>query len=56
VYVFNSSDLVTWERTKTDVAWSGPNIDIARVYPSKEHPTPPNLPKHRYVMASEKRV
>jgi len=53
VYVFNSSDLVTWERTKTDIRWSGPNIDLARVYPSDPHPTPSNLPQHRYVMTSE---
>jgi len=56
VYVFNSSDLVTWERTKTDIRWSGPNIDLARVYPSEQHPPPANLPPHRYVMASESGV
>ena len=53
VYVFNSLYLVAWERTKTDIVWSGPNIDIARVHPSKNCPAPPNLPKHRYVMATE---
>ena len=56
VYMFNSSDLVHWDRTKTDIAWGGPNIDLARVYSSNQHPTPPNLPEHRYVMTSEKGV
>lgn len=54
VWVFNSSDLKTWTRRKSDVAWSGPNTGMARVYPSAAHPTPPNLPPHRYVMATEK--
>jgi hypothetical protein len=53
VWVFNSSDLKTWSRFQTDVKWNGPNTDIARVYPSPAHPTPANLPAHRYVMATE---
>lgn len=53
VYVFNSSDLVSWTRAKTDVDYSGPNTDIARVYSSPQHPVPPNLLPHRYVMATE---
>ena len=54
VWVFNSSDLTTWTRRQTDVKWNGPNTDIARVYPSPAHPTPTNLPPHRYVMVTEK--
>jgi len=54
VWVFNSSDLTTWTRRQTDVTWNGPNTDIARVYPSPAHPTPTNLPPHRYVMVTEK--
>ena len=53
VFVFNSTDLRTWQRHKTDVKWSGPNTDIGRVYDSPTHPTPANLPPHRYVMATE---
>ena len=53
VWVFNSSDLLSWTRRQTDVTWNGPNTDIARVYHSPAHPTPPNLPPHRYVMATE---
>jgi hypothetical protein len=30
-----------------------PNTDIGRVYTSPAHPTPANLPPHRYVMATE---
>ena len=52
VWVFNSSDLLTWTRRQTDVQWNGPNTDIARVYPSPSHPTPPNLPPHRYRLHS----
>lgn len=33
VYVFNSTDLLTWERSLADgITWSGPNTDIGRVY------------------------
>ena len=32
---------------------NGPNTDIGRVYPSAAHPVPPNLPPHRYIMATE---
>ena len=56
VWVFNSSDLRTWTRRQTDVKWNGPNTDIARVYHSPDHPTPSNLPPHRYVMATERGV
>jgi len=56
VWVFNSSDLMTFTRSQTDVKWSGPNTDIGRVYPSLDHPTPPNLPPHRYVMAVRIRI
>lgn len=56
VWVFNSTDLKSWTRRQTDVAWNGPNTDIARVYPSPSHPTPSNLPPHRYVMATENGV
>ena len=54
IWVFNSSDLVTWTRTKTDVdpKLGTPNTDIGRVYRGA-HPVPPNLPPHRYVMATE---
>lgn len=38
---------------QTDVKWNGPNTDIGRVYSSPDHPTPSNLPPHRYVMATE---
>ena len=51
--MFNSSDLKTFTRRQTDVEWNGPNTDIARVYPSIDHPVPANLPPHRYVMATE---
>lgn len=53
VWVFNSTDLVTWTRSKTDVNWNGPNTDIGRVYSSPGHPLPKNLPSHRYIMATE---
>ena len=56
VWVFNSSDLKSWTRRQTDVNWNGPNTDIARVYHSPAHPTPANLPAHRYVMATENGV
>jgi len=48
VWVFSSADLVTWARAKTDVAWSGPNTDVARV-----RGVPPSLPPHRFVMVTE---
>jgi hypothetical protein len=51
--MFNSSDLVTWDRAKTDIEWPGPNIDLARVYANDKYPTPSNLPNHRYIMTSE---
>ena len=54
MWVFKSSDLTTWTRRQTNVEWNGPDTDIARVYPSPAHPTPTNLPPHRYVMATEK--
>ena len=53
VWVFNSSDLMTFTRRQTDVKWNGPNTDIGRVYDSPAHPTPANLPEHRYIMATE---
>eukprot|EP00040_Diaphanoeca_grandis_P015097 m.76873 g.76873 ORF g.76873 m.76873 type:complete len:405 (-) comp24947_c0_seq1:283-1497(-) len=53
VFVFNSSNLLDWNRTETDITWSGPNTDIGRVYVSPKYPTPSNLPQHRYVMATE---
>ena len=51
--LFNSSDLTSWTRRQSDVKWNGPNTAIGRVYPSPQHPTPSNLPAHRYVMATE---
>lgn len=48
VYAFWSDDLLSWQRARTDVAWSGPNTDVGRVYGS-----PPGLPPHRYVMITE---
>jgi hypothetical protein len=56
VWVFNTTDLKTWTRTQTDISTKItyiPNTDIARVYSSKAHPTPSNLPPHRYIMATE---
>ena len=51
VYAFSSSDpgLQAWSRSKTDVAWTGPNTDVARVLGA----APPGLPPHRYVMITE---
>ena len=47
VYAFSASDagLQAWSRSKTDVAWTGPNTDVARVLGA----SPPGLPPHRYV-------
>jgi len=55
VWVFNSTNLISWERTLTDVdpKLGTPNTDIGRVYPSSAYPVPANLPAHRYVMATE---
>lgn len=38
----DAPDLSTWQGGLTDVAWSGPNTDVGRVYGS-----PPGLPPHR---------
>ena len=51
VWQFSSRDLLTWDYARTDVDWSGPNTDVARVY--ARAPQPPNLPQHRYVMITE---
>ena len=32
VWAWWSSDLLHWERAQTDMPWSGPNVDVARVY------------------------
>ena len=55
VWVFNTTDLMTWTRTKTDIdpTLGTPNTDIGRVY-AGPHPVPVNLPPHRYVMATER--
>jgi hypothetical protein len=51
VWQFSSRDLLTWDYARTDVAWNGPNTDVARVYaPGRP---PPNLPPHRYIMITE---
>ena len=50
VWAYSSTDLLTWTRGKTNVNWSGPNVDVGRVYP----PSPAGLPPHGYVMATEK--
>eukprot|EP01064_Diplonema_japonicum_P018415 TRINITY_DN2709_c2_g1_i1.p1 TRINITY_DN2709_c2_g1~~TRINITY_DN2709_c2_g1_i1.p1 ORF type:complete len:375 (+),score=93.93 TRINITY_DN2709_c2_g1_i1:65-1126(+) len=49
VYAWWSDDLLTWNRAKTDANWTQYNVDVARVYGQ----SPPGIPTHKYVMATE---
>jgi len=47
VYAWRSTDLVNWERGRTDVNWTGTNVDVANV----RGPTP-GLPSHNFIMVT----
>jgi hypothetical protein len=61
-FMWNSTDLKTFTRSVSDVrfdtgavgaATAHINVRMSRVHASAAHPTPPNLPPHRYVMNSD---
>ena len=61
-FMWKSTDLKTFTRSVSDVRFDTGalgaktahiNVRISRVHATAAHPTPPNLPPHRYVMNSD---